>query len=93
VLNIEDTHTVTYALKKLSRLELVSGRKKGKEKLFSTTGTGQKACRKYREIRNACLIDAYGMTGLPNDQVANLAGMLRALSGLYDQAARAATSL
>lgn len=93
VLNVEDSHTVTYALKKLVRMGLVSGRKNGKEKLFSTSDKGLSACQEYRKIRDACLVDAFGISGLSNDGVGDLAGILRALSGLYDQASRAATSL
>ena len=44
VLNVEDTHTVTYALKKLVRLELVNGTKQGKETFFQTTDTGRATC-------------------------------------------------
>jgi len=93
VLNVEDTHTVTYALKKLVRLELVTGRKQGKEKLFSATEKGQEACQAYRKIRDACLVESFGVSGPPNKDIGDLAGVLRALSGLYDQASRAATSL
>ncbi|MFC1665555.1 winged helix DNA-binding protein [Pseudomonadota bacterium] len=93
VLNVEDTHTVTYALKKLTRADLVSGRKSGKEKLFSTTKKGQKACQDYRQIRDACLVGSYGASELPKEKIGDLAEILRALSGLYDQASRAATSL
>jgi len=93
VLNVEDSHTVTYALKKLVRLELVSGRKSGKEKLFSVTGKGQTACQEYRKIRDACLIESFAVSGPANEKIGDLAGILRALSGLYDQASRAATSL
>jgi len=93
VLNIEDSYTVTYALKKLTRLELISGRKNGKEKLFSVTEKGGLACEEYRKIRDACLVEPFGVSTPPNDKVRNLASLLRALSGLYDQASRAATSL
>jgi len=93
VLNVEDSHTVTYALKKLARLEMIAGRKNGKEKLFSTTATGQKACQEYRKIRDACLVKSFGVSAPPNEKIGELASVLRALSGLYDQASRAATSL
>jgi predicted MarR family transcription regulator len=56
ILNIEDSHTVTYALKKLAKLSLVAGERKTKEKLFSTTKAGQDACQRYREIREECLV-------------------------------------
>ncbi len=99
VLNVEDTHTVTYALKKLARLGLVEGRRRGKEMFYAATEAGCGACERYREVREACLIqalDALGQGGLTAEErarIADLAGLLRALSGLYDQAARAAASL
>src|SRR3546814_14888784 len=49
VLNIEDSHTVNYALKKLTRTGLVAGDKRGKEIFYATTKDGQAACVKYRE--------------------------------------------
>jgi len=98
VLNIEDTHTVNYALKKLGRLGLVRGDKRGKEIFYATTEAGQAACARYREVREACLIAAFtafrGDHGEAlNAEIGGAADLLRALSGLYDQAARAATSL
>ena len=35
VLNVEDTHTVTYALRKLTRLGLVAGNRQGKEIFYT----------------------------------------------------------
>ncbi|MDJ0947670.1 MAG: winged helix DNA-binding protein [Alphaproteobacteria bacterium] len=93
VLNIEDTHVVTYALKKLEKLGLVRGEKKGKEKIFTTTSKGRQVCVRYREIREQCLVNSLSAIGSANTEIGDLAGLLRALSGLYDQAARAAASL
>lgn len=103
VLNIEDSHTVNYALKKLTRLGLVAGDKRGKEIFYATTKEGQAACVKYREVREDCLITAFsafggdptseGGAGELNEQIGEAADLLRALSGLYDQAARSASSL
>ena len=98
VLNIEDTHLVNYALKKLAKLGLVSRRRHGKENVFATTAAGEEACRSYREIREDCLVAALeafaGDRGVEiARQIDETADLLRALSGLYDQAARAAASL
>ena len=93
VLNVEDTHTVTYALRKLEKFSLVRGEKKGKEKAFSITPEGKSACQRYREIRDECPVKSLNLLGDANRGIGGLAGLLRALSGLYDQAARAATSL
>lgn len=93
VLNIEDTHVVTYALKKLTKLGLVESAKAGKENMFSVTPAGAEACASYRRIRDQCLVKSFTSFGADERQVGELAGLMRLLSGLYDQAARAATSL
>ncbi|GKW48074.1 winged helix DNA-binding protein [Halomonas sp. NCCP-2165] len=93
VLNVEDTHTVTYALKKLTKLGLVGGEKHGKETFFRTSEAGRAACMKYAEIREACLVESLSSMGIGREEMHQIAGMLRAMSGLYDQAARSAASL
>jgi len=93
VLNIEDTHVATYALKKLVKLKLVASAKSGKENLFRTTKKGVEACAAYRRIREECLVKAFGSFTGEATEISELAGMLRLLSGLYDQAARVAASL
>ena len=92
VLNQEDTHVVSYALKKLEKAGLIASTRQGKEKYASTTDEGAALCERYREIREACLIGAVGGMTEKSD-ISELARLLRALSGLYDQAARAATAL
>jgi predicted MarR family transcription regulator len=93
VLNVEDSHTVTYALKKLAKLELVASEKHGKETFFRTTEKGREACQRYAEIREDCLVESLSSLGIEGEEMSRLAGMLRAMSGLYDQAARSAASL
>lgn len=93
-LNVEDTHTVNYSLKKLVKGGLVSSEKRGKEAFYAVTETGQAACEAYREVRESCLVDAFeALGGLDAREITDTARTLRALSGLYDQAARSATSL
>lgn len=98
ILNVEDTHTVSYALKKLVRLNLVAGTRSGKEISYSVTDEGREACERYRQIREDCLVKSMGAFGKGGDgefnqQIGQVADVLRALSGLYDQAARSAASL
>lgn len=93
VLNVEDTHLVNYGLKKLAKLGLVASEKSGKENLFSTTDAGRDACERYREVRDQCLIGSFDAVGGDMSEIGELADVLRFLSGLYDQAARTATSL
>ena len=93
VLNIEDTHVVSYAIKKLTRLKLVASRRQGKEKLISITDGGAGACRRYQEIREALLVRSVAAMGLDQHALTRIAAQMRVLSGHYDQAARAAASL
>lgn len=93
VLNIEDTHTVAYACRKLQKLGLIDSERRKKESFYSVTKEGQQACARYREVRENCLVDALETLGVSNADVGAAAATLRALSGLYDQAARAAASL
>ncbi|HEX5935641.1 MAG TPA: winged helix DNA-binding protein, partial [Pseudorhizobium sp.] len=93
VLNIEDTHVVTYALKKLERLKLIKSGRRGKEKLVMVTEAGADACVRYREMRESLLVRSVLATEVSADTLSEMAARLRALSGHYDQAARAAASL
>lgn len=93
MLNLEDTHVVAYALKKLEKAGLVTSSRKGKEKYAEATERGRALCERYREVREACLLASAETLNVDAQDIHRLAGLLRALSGLYDQAARAATSL
>jgi predicted MarR family transcription regulator len=93
VLNVEDTHLVNYAVKKLTGLGLVKPGRAGKEKTVAITPAGEAACLKYREIREKLLAIPVKATGLDAARLSEIAAMLRTLSGHYDQAARAAASL
>jgi len=69
-----------------------SGRS-GKEKTVTISAEGEKACLAYREIREALLVSSLRSLGLDETVLHDVAQRLRALSGHYDQAARAAASL
>lgn len=99
-LNYEDTHVVSYALRKLAGLGLVRSEKVGKEAFWSTTESGRETVLRYRQIRERCLLGTAAESLAPGADpasrapaLAEVASALRALSGLYDQAARAAASL
>ncbi|MEC8173541.1 MAG: transcriptional regulator, partial [Pseudomonadota bacterium] len=66
----------------------------GKERLYEISKAGRDASTRYREVRDACLIETLTALGtVDTEEIGDAARVLRALSGLYDQAARAATSL
>jgi predicted MarR family transcription regulator len=71
----------------------VKSERHGKEVLFATTAKGQAVIQRYREVREACLVASLNPDGSDNEKLADVAAFLRFMSGLYDQAARAASSL
>ena len=93
IMNIEDTHLVNYALKKLQGLGVVASHKSGKEVTYAATEKGQQLVQRYRDIRETCLIAALKADEGLNRDIGELARLLRVLSGIYDQAARSAASL
>ena len=93
VLGIEDTHVVGYAVKKLEKRGLLKSQRVGKEKMIGTTPKGVEVCMRYRSVREAVLVESVKGLGLDPHAVSSVAATLRALSGHYDQAARAAASL
>ena len=93
ILNIEDTHVVNYALKKLQNLDLLTSEKRGKEVLYSTNQKGHELCKRDFEVREQVLVSSLSGKADESEELQTLARFLRSLSGLYEQASRAATSL
>ena len=93
LLNIEDTHTVNYALRKLSKAALILSEKRGKAVFYRASDIGAALCQAYRTIRSQCLLEGLSRMGMSGDERREIGASLRTLSGQYDQASRAAWSL
>ncbi|MFZ2101125.1 MAG: winged helix DNA-binding protein [Oricola sp.] len=93
VLNVEDTHLVSYAVKKLEGQGFVATGRDGKEKTVAITPKGFAACVEYGKLRDRLLVSSIKRLGFDPAEVSRLAALLRALSGSYDQAARAAAAM
>jgi predicted MarR family transcription regulator len=93
VLNVEDTHLVSYAVKKLAGQGLVATGRDGKEKTVAITARGSEICGEYGRIREHLMISAVTGLGFDAADVSRLSALLRALSGTYDQAARSAAAM
>ena len=92
VLNIEDTHVVSYSVKKLLGMGLLTSTKRGKEVFLATSEAGVALCERYRQVREECLLAGFSGEDGENAELGEIARRLRALTGRYDQAARAANS-
>jgi len=92
VLNIDDTHLVAYALKKLMAAELVYAIADGRERHFETTAKGEYACLSYRRVREDYLVPNISWVAGSNSIIKEAAGFLRTMTAIYAQAGRFATA-
>jgi len=92
VLNVDDTHLVTYALKKLAAAGLVLVTPQGRERHYETTPLGETACLEYRKVREDFLVPSLTWVSGRDGAVTETAGFLRMMTALYDQAGRFATA-
>lgn len=92
-LNYEDTHVINYSLKKLLAMGLVGSEKAGKEVFYATSDAGAALIERFRTVRGRCLLPSVEGELADGESLSDIARRLRMLSGLYDQAARAASSL
>ena len=91
--NIEDSHVVAYAVKKLAGMKLLETGRRGREKTVRVSEAGAEACRRYREVREALLVEAVASIDMEDGKISAAAALMRSLSGQYDQATRSAASL
>jgi predicted MarR family transcription regulator len=90
-LSIDDMHLVSYSLKKLARVGLISSRKIGKEVFYVATEKAQEHYFDFVNDRKKYLEPAMKFLSKDFDLEA-LTGFLRTLSSVYEQAARSAAS-
>jgi predicted MarR family transcription regulator len=93
VLAIEDTHIATYAIRKLEAAGLLTTGKLAKEKTLMITDKGADACARYAQIRERLLIESTANARPSEEALSEVAAILRFISGAFNQAARAATTL
>ena len=75
------------------KMELLVSEKRGKEVFYSASPTGEKLCEAYRVVRDRCFVDGLSRLDMTGEEMREIAASMRALSGQYDQASRAAASL
>lgn len=92
VLDIEDIHVVSYAVKKLEAAGMIRTRRAGKEKLVEISEAGFEACQRYGQLRDKLLLDIASQARIPESELSSVGALLRMLSGTYNQAARAAAT-
>ena len=92
VLNIDDTHLVAYALKKLVAADLVEVAARGRERHYESTPAGDDACMEYRRVRETILIPALSWLSSERSVVRDAGAFMRTMTAIYEQAGRFATA-
>ena len=92
VLNIDESHLVAYALKKLVAAGLVRFRTEGREHHYASTAQGDEACLAYRRTRDEFLVEGLSWMQDVGPELAHVERILRTMSGQYEQAGRFATA-
>lgn len=87
-LKIEDTHLVSYALKKLTKAGFVESSRQGKETFFVNTASGSEIVTSYREVRAKVLEKTFTSIAGQSIDIEQMSNAMRALSSVYEQAAR-----
>lgn len=85
---VEDAHLVSYAIKKLTKSNLVTSTRSGKDTFFKCTEAGQALLIRYKEIRKRYLVRTISRLVGNDVDLHETAETLRLLTGLYEQAAR-----
>ncbi|TCQ80073.1 putative MarR family transcription regulator [Ochrobactrum sp. BH3] len=93
VLDIEDTHIATYAIRKLEKAGLLTTGKASKEKTVKITEKGAEACARYAQIRERLLVDSTANARPSEETLSEVAALLRFMSGAFNQATRSAITL
>ncbi len=91
-LSIDDMHLVLYSLKKLVRLGTVAIRKKGKDVFYGATPDGVLHYREFIRDRGTYLEPALHYITREDYDLEQQTKFIRALSGVYEQAARSAAT-
>ena len=91
-LSVDDMHLVTYSLKKLVRLGMIGSERIGKEVFYFPAETGLNHYSEFLDDRSRYLEPAMKYVTSGEFDIEELSSLLRALSGVYEQAARAAAS-
>ena len=91
VMNVGDSYLIAYSLKKLLAAGLIAADRRGRERHYTTTEQGDRACAEYRRIREEQLVKPFFSDPGLAEESARATRFLSRIIANYDQAGRAAT--
>jgi predicted MarR family transcription regulator len=90
VLNVEDGHTVAYALKKLEDQGYVGHRQAGRDRVYASTRDGDSLCDRYRQVRQDALLASMTADDVDFAALDAATRVLNRMSRYYSHASRTA---
>jgi predicted MarR family transcription regulator len=91
VLNVEDSHTVAYSLKKLEEYGYATHRRDGRDRIYQSSPDGDAFCLRYVEVRQRALVDSLKADELDFGKLDDAARTLNRMARYYSHASRTAT--
>jgi predicted MarR family transcription regulator len=91
VLNVEDSHTVAYSLKKLEDYGYATHRVDGRDRIYQSSPDGDAFCVRYLEVRETSLVESLKADEVNFGQLDDTAKTLNRMARYYDHASRTAT--
>ncbi|RYE08663.1 MAG: transcriptional regulator [Hyphomicrobiales bacterium] len=91
VLNVEDTHTVAYSLKKLEEYGYATHRQDGRDRIYQASPDGDAFCARYVEIRESNLVESLKTDELDFVRLDEATKTLNRMTRYYTHASRTAT--
>lgn len=91
VLNVEDTHTVAYSLKKLEEYGYATHRQDGRDRIYESSPDGDAFCARYLDVREQSLVDSLKLDEISFERLDETARTLNRMARYYAHASRQAT--
>src|SRR5690606_21426835 len=91
VLNVEDSHTVAYSLKKLEEHGYATHRQDGRDRIYESSPDGDAFCARYLEVRERSLVESLKADAVDFERLEDTAKVLNRMARYYDHASRTAT--
>ncbi len=91
VLNVEDSHTVAYALKKLEDYGYATHRQDGRDRIYQSSPDGDAFCARYLEVREKALVESLKLDEVEFGKLDETAKTLNRMARYYSHASRTAT--
>ena len=91
VLNVEDSHTVAYALKKLEDYGYATHRQDGRDRIYQSSPDGDAFCQRYLEVREKSLVESLKVDEVDFAKLDETGKTLNRMARYYAHASRTAT--